>query len=328
MAASMLSSWGSLSLRSPAPHSLGWAPSSVPLNRVADPSSLRSTKGRSSVITAEETSSSTSKARFSRRHGLLYAAVLLAPATLVGSPFLQEDQFLANAAEEKVLEVIRTEIKTVLKPFAAPSLLRLVFHDAGTFNIESNTGGMNGSILQELERRENYGLKKPVQILERAKENIDQISPVSWADLIAVAGAEAVAICGGPVIPVKLGRLDSLDPDPEGELPGETLPADELKQLFQKKGFLVRELVALSGAHTIGSKGFGAPTVFDNAYFKVLTSKPAAGSMVGLPTDRAISNDEECFQWITAYAEDQELFFKDFSAAYLKMVDSGARWQA
>lgn len=32
---------------------------------------------------------------------------------------------------------------------------------------------------------------------------------VSWADLIAVAGAEAVALCGGPEIPVRLGRLDS-----------------------------------------------------------------------------------------------------------------------
>ena len=35
------------------------------------------------------------------------------------------------------------------------------------------------------------------------------ISAVSWADLIAVAGAAAVAECDGPVIPVKLGRLDS-----------------------------------------------------------------------------------------------------------------------
>jgi hypothetical protein len=32
---------------------------------------------------------------------------------------------------------------------------------------------------------------------------------VSWADLIAVAGAEAVALCGGPEISVRLGRLDS-----------------------------------------------------------------------------------------------------------------------
>lgn len=33
---------------------------------------------------------------------------------------------------------------------------------------------------------------------------------VSWADMIAVAGAEAVSICGGPTIPVILGRRDSV----------------------------------------------------------------------------------------------------------------------
>jgi hypothetical protein len=33
---------------------------------------------------------------------------------------------------------------------------------------------------------------------------------VSWADLIAVAGAEAVAECDGPRIPVGLGRHDSV----------------------------------------------------------------------------------------------------------------------
>lgn len=35
-----------------------------------------------------------------------------------------------------------------------------------------------------------------------------------------------------------------------------------------------QELVALSGAHTLGSKGFGSPIVFDNSYYKVLLEKP------------------------------------------------------
>nr|POF15680.1 putative l-ascorbate peroxidase 6 [Quercus suber] len=59
---------------------------------------------------------------------------------------------------------------------------------------------------------------------------------VSWADMIAVAGAEAVSLCGGPTIPVPLGRLDSMEPDPEGKLPQESLDAPGLKQSFQRKG--------------------------------------------------------------------------------------------
>ena len=35
-----------------------------------------------------------------------------------------------------------------------------------------------------------------------------------------------------------------------------------------------KDIVALSGAHTLGSKGFGIPTVFDNSYYKILLEKP------------------------------------------------------
>ena len=31
-------------------------------------------------------------------------------------------------------------------------------------------------------------------------------------------------------------------------------------------------------------------------------------------------------RWINKYAEDQDAFFRDFSAAYLKMIDMGATY--
>lgn len=39
-----------------------------------------------------------------------------------------------------------------------------------------------------------------------------------------------------------------------------------------------QELVALSGAHTIGGKGFGSPVVFDNSYYKILAKKSGSSS--------------------------------------------------
>ncbi|KAF2283036.1 hypothetical protein GH714_043375 [Hevea brasiliensis] len=215
----------------------------------------------------------------------------------------------------------------------AAGVLRLVFHDAGTFETVGNSGGMNGSIVFELDRPENAGLKKSLKILEKAKIEVDAKQSVSWADMIAVAGAEAVSVCGGPTIPVILGRLDSAEPDAEGKLPEESLGASSLKQCFQRKGLSTRELVALSGAHTIGSKGFGNPTVFDNSYYKILLEKPwmsSAGmsSMIGLPSDRALVEDDECLRWIKKYADDQDIFFDDFKNAYIKLVNSGARWKS
>lgn len=229
--------------------------------------------------------------------------------------------------------LIKDEMKKVLTKVKAAGVLRLVFHDAGTFDSSENSGGMNGSIVYELDRPENKGLKKFLKILEKAKNVVDEKHSVSWADIIAVAGAEAVSICGGPEIPVRLGRVDSLTPDPEGRMPEESLDAPRLKESFQGKGFSTQELIALTGAHTIGSKGFGSPTVFDNSYYKILLEKPwmssgGMSSMIGLPSDRALVEDEECLRWITKYANDQDLFFKDFKNAYIKLVNSGARWKA
>ncbi|KAL8501826.1 hypothetical protein ACS0TY_021078 [Phlomoides rotata] len=207
----------------------------------------------------------------------------------------------ASATDE--ISLLQEEIGKVLSKGKAAGLLRLVFHDAGTFDKGDKTGGMNGSIVYELDRPENTGLKKSLKILEKAKGQVDAVRPVSWADLIAVAGAEAVLTCGGPKITVKLGRIDATVPDPKGKLPEESLDANSMKQFFQKKGFSAQELVALSGAHTLGSKGFGNPTVFDNSYYKILLEKPwsspdGMSSMVGLPSDRALVEDDECNRYV------------------------------
>ena len=39
-------------------------------------------------------------------------------------------------------------------------MVRLVFHDAGTFDAAAGNGGVNASIQYELERPDNFGLKR------------------------------------------------------------------------------------------------------------------------------------------------------------------------
>ncbi|XP_052488698.1 putative L-ascorbate peroxidase 6 isoform X3 [Gossypium raimondii] len=279
----------------------------------------------SSSTTTHNISGEIRHCSLSRRRGLAFTATL--PFLLPLHEFV--DSVAAKAVESgsgqsEYLRIKEEIIKVVTKGKAA-GVLRLVFHDAGTYEMDENSGGMNGSIVYELERPEN--------VLEKAKKEIEAIQSVSWADMIAVGGAEAVSICGGPKIPVTLGRLDSGESDPEGKMPEESLDASGLKQCFRRKGFSTQELVALSGAHTLGSKGFGSPVAFDNSYFKILLEKPwnsSAGmtSMIGLPSDRAIVEDDECLRWITKYADDQNMFFEDFKNAYMKLVNCGAKWKS
>ncbi|CAM0147109.1 unnamed protein product [Urochloa decumbens] len=262
----------------------------------------------------EDTLSGPSSCHYRRRE--FASAILL--------PFLLPHVDISSATETYDISVIRSGVRKVLTKAKAAGVLRLVFHDAGTFDVSDKSGGMNGSIIYEVDRPENTGLNRSIKILGKAKAGIDKIQK---------AGAEAVALCGGPKIPVRLGRLDSSTADPAGKLPEETLDAAALKTSFSTKGFSTQEMVALSGAHTIGGKGFGSPVVFDNSYYKVLlekkpqTSSSGMEAMVGLRTDWALTEDEECLRWIRIYAEDQARFFDDFRDTYIKLVDSGATWR-
>ena len=90
----------------------------------------------------------------------------------------------------------------------APVLLRLVFHDAGTFLQAAGNGGANASIRFELSRPENSGLNRGWGVIEAARKNLHG-TPAAWlshADLIALAGAYAVGVTGGPSIDVPVGE--------------------------------------------------------------------------------------------------------------------------
>lgn len=46
----------------------------------------------------------------------------------------------------------------------------------------------------------------------------------------------------------------------------------------------------------------------------------------GIPTDHVLPDNPTCRPFIEEYAADQQLFFRDFAAAFAKMTELGARW--
>jgi hypothetical protein len=48
-------------------------------------------------------------------------------------------------------------------------MLRLAYHDAGTFSKKAGDGGLNASIQFELDRPENFGLKRGWRLVEQVR---------------------------------------------------------------------------------------------------------------------------------------------------------------
>jgi len=173
---------------------------------------------------------------------------------------------------------------------------------------------------------------------------------VSTADVWTYAGACAVEWTGGPKIPFTFGRTDAPEGSyvpPNGRLPDAAQGAQHLRDVFYRQGFNDQEIVALSGAHTLGRchlarSGFDGkwthdPLKFDNSYFTLLLSEEwtprvwdgpvqyqnATGELMMLPTDVALLSDAPFKAHVERYAADSQAFFDEFSAAFAKLMANG-----
>lgn len=246
---------------------------------------------------------------------------------IAAAPSPSDGKLRSQTAEERA--AIKAALDQVSKG-KSPVLLRLVFHDAGTYDKTTGQGGSNGSIRFELDRPESRGLKRGLNVVKEVREKILSQSKIdlSFADLIVICGAWAVRTCGGPDIDVQVGRTDRAVADRENMIPDENLPVEGIKANFERMGLDTLDLVALSGSHAIGGKGFGDPLTFDNVYYKTLLEKPwlsedAMKQMIGIPSDRVLADDPECKPIIQDFTRDQNKFFESFAASYIRLTSFG-----
>jgi len=262
-----------------------------------------------------------------------------------------------------------------------PILVRLAWHDSGTFDKANQdqpwpqAGGAIGSIRtdHEINAGPNAGLKKALNVyLKPIKEKVPE---VSWADLIQLASATSIESMGGPKIPMKYGRIDGVPPSPApapfglpdalppfgGGAKGLTNPqdpAEHLRFVFYKYGMDDKDIVALSGSHTIGrafkdrsgtvSEGYldgtaytkkGAANLvksetaggrswtkdwlsFDNSYFTDMGNNDP--QVVTFPTDKVLMEDAG-FKGHFESFKDQATFFQAYAASHKKLSELGSK---
>ncbi|CAN1240689.1 Peroxidase 52 [Linum grandiflorum] len=117
------------------------------------------------------------------------------------------------------------------------SLLRLHFHDCFvnvSFVLLSNFNG-------EKNANPNRNSARGFDVIDDIKSAVEKAchGVVSCADVLAISARDSTVLLGGPTWNVKLGRRDS-----------RTL--NRLTSRFNMLGLSTRDLVALSGSHTIG----------------------------------------------------------------------------
>ncbi|KAL6520594.1 Peroxidase 45 [Orobanche minor] len=142
----------------------------------------------------------------------------------------------------------------------APATLRLFFHDCFVRGCDASIMLAFPNGQTEKDHLDNLSLAGDgFDTVVRAKAAVDSNpqcrNRVSCADVLALATRDVVNLTGGPFYPVELGRRDgriSTKASVQRKLPGPGFNLDQLSTMFASNGLSMTDLVALSGAHTLG----------------------------------------------------------------------------
>ncbi|CAH1436907.1 unnamed protein product [Lactuca virosa] len=267
---------------------------------------------------------------------LFFVLCLLLVAISASAPPLQPGSYAKSCPNAEL--IVRDVMKKAMirKPRSGASVMRLQFHDCF---VNVVTGRCCWMILRPcLGRNSLY--------------------------IIIFASRDAVALSGGPHWEVKLGRKDSLtasQKDSDDITPSPRANASSLIDLFAKFDLSVKDLVSLSGSHSIGNgrcfsvvfrlynhSGTGCPDPTIEPKFRQKLDKLCPlggdGNVTGdldftphvfdnqyfkdlvngrgfLNSDETLFTFPETRGYVRRYSEDESEFFRDFVDGMIMMGD-------
>ncbi|XP_007047876.2 PREDICTED: peroxidase 17 [Theobroma cacao] len=268
-------------------------------------------------------------------------------------------------AEVIVRDVMRKAM--IREPRSVASVMRFQFHDCFVDGCDASlllddTPNMTGEKLA----LSNINSLRSFEVIDEVKEALEKACPgtVSCADIVIMAARDAVALTGGPDWIVRLGRKDSLtasQEDSDNIMPSPRANASFLIDLFSQFNLSVKDLVALSGSHSIGEgrcfsimfrlynqSGSGKPDPAIEPRFREKLDKlcPLGGdeNVTGdldatprlfdnqyfkdlvagrgfLNSDQTLFTFPQTRKYVKLFSEDQNAFFNAFVEGMLKMGD-------
>ncbi|KAF7119784.1 hypothetical protein RHSIM_Rhsim13G0090600 [Rhododendron simsii] len=253
---------------------------------------------------------------------------------------------------KKALEKAKRKLRGfIAEKNCAPLMLRIAWHSAGTYDVKTKTGGPFGTMRHVAEQGHaaNNGL-------DIALAGVVAVEITGGPDVPFHPGREGSAMdphsgSGQPTRrhdpwalfwatqqvdrsarPTTARSIsptlwacswDKPEPPLEGRLPDATKGSDHLRDVFvEHMGLSDKDIVALSGAHTLGRchkerSGFEGPwtpnpLIFDNSYFTELLTGEKDG-LLQLPSDKTLLTDPVFRPLVEKYAADEDAFFADYA---------------
>ncbi|XP_038709246.1 peroxidase 40 [Tripterygium wilfordii] len=177
---------------------------------------------------------------------------------IVGGVVLQFNIYQTSCPEAEDIIFSWVEKAVTEEPRMAASLLRLHFHDCFVNGCDASVLlDDSGNFVGEKTAPPNLNSLRGFEVIDAIKSDMESVCPetVSCADILAVVARDSVVLSGGPGWEVQMGRRDSLSANKAAATnnipaPNSTVPI--LLTKFQNVGLSLTDVVALSGAHTMG----------------------------------------------------------------------------
>ncbi|XP_023765343.1 peroxidase 16 [Lactuca sativa] len=178
----------------------------------------------------------------------------------VATSYAQLRQNFYQTSCPNVESIVRSAVtKKFQQTFVtAPGTLRLFFHDCFVRGCDASVFLSNPNA--ERDHHDDLSLAGDgFDTVIKAKAAVDNNpscrNKVSCADILALATRDVVALTGGPSYKVELGRRDgriSTKKSVQHKLPHPEFTLDQLNTMFASHGLSQTDMIALSGAHTLG----------------------------------------------------------------------------
>nr|GMC93212.1 peroxidase 16-like [Ipomoea batatas] len=198
-----------------------------------------------------------------RKNSMVVASgMLVCLVLLVSSAHAQlRTDFYKNTCPN-VESLVRSAVQQKFRQtfVTAPATLRLFFHDCFVRGCDASVLLASPNGKAEKDHPDNLSLAGDgFDTVIKAKAAVDSNpqcrNKVSCADILALATRDVVSLAGGAFYPVELGRRDgriSSLTSVQRNLPGAGFNLDQLNSMFGRHGLTQTDMIALSGAHTIG----------------------------------------------------------------------------